>query len=136
MARLAKTQDGVISKHQYGRSHKTCISPVLNKLLTTQLLIQKKTNKIVFDNDAKGCYDRSISRMYLATLLRIGYSKESVRMLGLLWTQMQHHMCTGFAVSETTYGSTINKLLYSIGQGSCVPPILWALLNQLIIAAL
>jgi hypothetical protein len=49
---------------------------------------------------------------------------------------MQRHICTGFGVSETTYGSTIEKLLYGIGQGSCASPILWALINQLILAAL
>jgi hypothetical protein len=68
ITRLAKTHEGVISKHQYGRSHKTCISPVLNKLLMIQLLIQKKTNGIVFDNDAKGYYDRIVSGISLATL--------------------------------------------------------------------
>jgi hypothetical protein len=57
-------------------------------------------------------------------------------MLGLLWAQMQHHICTGFGVSETTYGSTIEKLLYGIGQGSCASPILCALINQLILTAL
>jgi hypothetical protein len=57
-------------------------------------------------------------------------------MLGFIWAQMQHHICTGFRASETTYGSTIETQLYGIGQGSCAPPILWALLNQLILAAL
>jgi hypothetical protein len=109
---------------------------VLNKLHTIQLLIQKKTNGIVFYNDAKGCYDQIVSGISLATLRRLGYSKESVRMLGLLWAQMQHHICTGFGVSETTYGSTIEKLMYGIGQGSCASPIRWALLNQMILAAL
>jgi hypothetical protein len=107
ITRLAKTNEGVISKHQYGRLHKTCISPVLNKMITIQLLIQKKTNGIVFDNNAKGCYDQIVNGISLATLRRLGYSKESVRMLGHLWAQMQHHICTDFAVSETTYGSTI-----------------------------
>jgi hypothetical protein len=50
----ARDNEGVISNHQYGRSHKTCISAILNKLLKIQLLIQKKVNGIVFDNDAKG----------------------------------------------------------------------------------
>jgi hypothetical protein len=114
----------------------TCIFPVLKKLLTVQLLIQKKTNGIVFDNDAKGCYDHIVSGISLATLRRIGYPKEYVLMLGLMWAQMQHHICTGFGVSETTYGSTIEKLLYGIGQKIFASPILWALLNQLILAAL
>jgi hypothetical protein len=49
---------------------------------------------------------------------------------------MKHHVCTGFGVSDKTYGSTINKLLYGIGQGSCASPIIWALINKLLLAAL
>jgi hypothetical protein len=50
------------------RANKTCLTPVLNKLLTLQLLIHKRTEGIVFDNDAKGCYDRIISGIALACL--------------------------------------------------------------------
>jgi hypothetical protein len=57
-------------------------------------------------------------------------------MLGLLWAQMQHHIYTGFGVSKDTYGSSIDKLLYGIGQDSCASPIIWELLNQIILAAL
>jgi hypothetical protein len=119
---LARYNEGVINNHQYGRSHKTCISPILNKLLTIQLLIQKKVNRIVFDNDAKGCYDRIISGVSLATLRRLRYSRNSVRMLGILWAQLQNHICTGFNVSKDTYGLSVDKLLYGIGQGSCASP--------------
>jgi hypothetical protein len=72
----------------------------------------------------------------LATLRLLGYSRNSVRMLGLLWAQMQHHICYGFSVSKDTYGLSFDKILYGIGQGRCALPILWALLNQIIIAAL
>jgi hypothetical protein len=47
-----------------------------------------------------------------------------------------HHICTDLGVSKDTYGSPIDKLLYGIDQGSCASPILWALLNQIILAAL
>jgi hypothetical protein len=136
ITKLARDNEGVISNHQYGRSHKTCISPIFNKMLTIQLLIQKKVNGIVFDNDAKGCYDRIISGVSLATLRCLGYSRNSVRMLGLLWAQMQHHICTGVGVSKDTYRLSVNKLLYGIGQGGCALPIIWVLLNQIILAAL
>jgi hypothetical protein len=96
IAKLANTNKGIISDHQYGRAHATYLTPVLNNLLTVQLLIQKQTKDIVFDNDAKGCYDRIISRVALASLRCLGYSKESVKILGLLWAQMDHHVCTGF----------------------------------------
>jgi hypothetical protein len=49
---LAKEHEGMISEHQYGRAHKTCMTPVLNKLLIIQLLIQK-VEGIVFDNEAQ-----------------------------------------------------------------------------------
>jgi hypothetical protein len=136
ITKLAKNNKGIISDHQYCRAHATCMTPVLNKLLTVQLLIQKRTEGIVFDNDAKGCYDRIISGVALASLRRLDYLKESVKILGLLWAQMEHHACTGFGVSDKTYGSTTEKLLYGIGQGSCASPLLWALINQLLLAAL
>jgi hypothetical protein len=136
ISKLAQETPGIISEHHYGRSHQTCLTPVLNKLLTVQLLIQKKTNGIVFDNDAKGCHDRTFSGIALAVLQRFGYSKNSVRMLGLLWAQLEHHVATGFGVSDASYKSTMDKLLYGIGQGSCSSPIVWVLLNQLLLTAL
>jgi hypothetical protein len=45
-------------------------------------------------------------------------------------------VCTGYGVSDATYSSSLDKLLYGIGQGSCASPILWALLNQLLLAEL
>jgi hypothetical protein len=45
---------------------------------TIQILIQKKVEKIVFDSDAKGCYNRIISGISLACLKRIGYLSNSV----------------------------------------------------------
>jgi hypothetical protein len=70
--KLTQNHEGVISEHQYGRSHRTCISPILNKLLTMQILIQKRMNGIIFYNDAKGCHDRIISGISLATVMRLG----------------------------------------------------------------
>jgi hypothetical protein len=116
---LAQDSDGIISEHQYGRSHGTCISPILNKLLTIQILVQKRTYGIVFDNDAKGCYDRIISGIALLSIRHLGNSKNSVNMLGKLWEQLEHHITTGFGVSDISYSSTVEKLLYGIGQGSC-----------------
>jgi hypothetical protein len=49
---------------------------------------------------------------------------------------LDHFLEHGFGVSDKTYGSTTKKLLYGIGQGSCASPILWALINQLLLSAL
>jgi hypothetical protein len=136
MKLIRKQYDGIISEHQYGRAHKTCMMPVLNKLLTVQLLIQKRTAGIVFDNDANRYNDRIVIGIALEALRRIGYSKSSVNLLGRLWAELEHHICTGYDVSDKTYKSTIYKLLYGICQGSWASPIFWALLDQLLITAL
>jgi hypothetical protein len=87
------------------------MTPLINKLLTIQPLIQKKVEGIVFGNDAKWCYDIIINVIALACLKRIGYSKNSFRMIGLLWAQLEHHIATGCGVSDKTYSSTLEKLL-------------------------
>jgi hypothetical protein len=56
-------------------------------------------------------------------------------MIGLLWSQLEHHVATAYGVSDKTYSSTQEKLLYGIGQGSCASPIIWALLNRLLLTA-
>jgi hypothetical protein len=78
ITRLAKDHEGIISEHQYGRAHKTFMIPVLHKLLTIKILIQKKVEGIFLDNAAKWCYDRIISGIALACLKMIGYSRNSV----------------------------------------------------------
>jgi hypothetical protein len=91
ITKLAKQHDGIISEHQYGRAHITCMTPVLNKLLMVQLLIKKRTAGIVFDMPM-GCYDIIISGIVLAALMRIGYTKNSVNILGRLWAELEHHI--------------------------------------------
>jgi hypothetical protein len=49
---------------------------------------------------------------------------------------LEHHIETGYGVSDNAYSSTLEKLLYGIGQGGCASPILWALLSQLLLIAL
>jgi hypothetical protein len=38
-------------------------------------------------------------------------------------------------VSDKSYSSTLDMLLYGIGKDSCSSPILWTLLNQLLLTA-
>jgi hypothetical protein len=42
VSKLAQETPGIISKHQYRRSYQMCLTPVLNKLLKVQLLIQRR----------------------------------------------------------------------------------------------
>jgi hypothetical protein len=93
-------------------------------------------NGIIFDNDAKGLYDHIVSGIALVALRCISYSNNSMHMLGLMWAQLEHHAATGFGVSETSYNSIIDNLLYGSGHGSCFFPIIRSLLNQILMTAL
>jgi hypothetical protein len=97
-----------------------CTTPVLNKLLAIQLRIQKKVEGIVFDNDAKGCYNRIISGIAMVCLKRISYSSNSVCMLGLLWVHLEHHIATGYGVSDKTYSSTLDNFCRGFDKGVCI----------------
>jgi hypothetical protein len=57
-------------------------------------------------------------------------------MLGKLSEQLEHHTGAGVGVSDISYISTVEKLMYGIGQGNCSSPIMWEILNQLILTAL
>jgi hypothetical protein len=90
----------------------------------------------VFDNYVKGCYSIIISGVALAAIRRLGNSNNSINLICRLWAKLEHHVYTGYGVSDKTCTSTIDKLLYSIGQGICASLIIWALLNQLLIVLL
>jgi hypothetical protein len=48
---------------------------------------------------------------------------------------VQQHIHTGFSLSKDTYRSSIDKLRYGISQENCASPILWALINHIVLAA-
>jgi hypothetical protein len=42
ITQITKERKFIISEHQYGQAHKICMTPVFNKLLILQLIIQRK----------------------------------------------------------------------------------------------
>jgi hypothetical protein len=44
--------------------------------------------------------------------------KKMVKLLGSIWAQLEHHVCTRFEMSDKSYSSTLEKLVYGIGQVS------------------
>jgi hypothetical protein len=58
------------------------------------------TERIVVDNDAKSCYATISSGVALTALRGLVHSRESVKMLGLTWAQMEHRVSTDLGVSD------------------------------------
>jgi hypothetical protein len=72
ITKSATHHDCIITEHHHGRTHPACMTPVLNTWPTVQLLIQKRTAGILFDNDANGRYAIIIILITLEALRIIG----------------------------------------------------------------
>jgi hypothetical protein len=63
----------LMSEMQYGsRPSKMCISPVINKVVSFDLVRQTKVNGAFIENDAMGCYDRLVNNLVFLELRHLG----------------------------------------------------------------
>jgi hypothetical protein len=129
--------NNLISSMQHGsRPGKQCISAVLNKQLTYDIVRHSKTTAAFIENDAVGCYDRLINPILLLQLLRLGAPPTTTKSLSQTWENTNHRIRTQFGVSEESYGYTCETPLFGPGQGSTIGPFLWLLCFCLIADAL
>jgi hypothetical protein len=76
----------------------------LNKVLTFDIIRQRRIPAPLCSNDAKQCYDRIVHSVANICLQRVGVNDKICRvMLGTLH-QMQHYVKTAYGTSSTSYG--------------------------------
>lgn len=118
--------NNLIPSMQYGsRPGKQCISTVLNKQLTYDIVRHSKINAAFIENDAVGCFERLVNPLLLLQLKRLGATSSSTMALSKTWTNATHHIKTQFGVSQELYTYTPQIPLFGPGQGSAIGPFLW-----------
>jgi hypothetical protein len=109
----------IIPDMQYGsRPGKLCISPVLNKQLTHDVVRQTRTTIAVIENDALGYYDRLMNPLILLAMRWLGVPESLARSIAQTWSQTTHFIKTQFGVSTSSYRNTPQTPLFGPGQGS------------------
>jgi hypothetical protein len=121
--------NGLAPDMQYGsREGKQCVSAVLNKQLTHDIVRHKKSVAAFIENDAVGCYDRMVNTLLLYELQCLGLPMSAIKALHNTWENANHHIRTKYGVSTASYKNTLEKQLFGPGQGSTLGPFHWLIL--------
>eukprot|EP00957_Ditylum_brightwellii_P111221 8481289-Ditylum_brightwellii.AAC.1 len=86
------------------------------------------------DCDAKACYNKITPELLELMYAKAGCPPQVVKLLYSALTQLEYHMVTALGVSEQSGISTINNLLFGIGQGATDAPPGWTYHANMIIA--
>jgi hypothetical protein len=87
--------NNLVPSMQYGsREGKQCVSAVLNKQLTHDIVRHKKTTAAFIENDATGFNDRMVNSLLLFKLQRLGLPLTAVKSLSQTWANTIHNIRT------------------------------------------
>jgi hypothetical protein len=101
----------------------------LNKVLTSDILRQRKTPAALCSNDAKSCYDRIIHAIANICLQRVGVQANACRVMFGTLQQMKHHVKIAYGTSQQSYRS-IHIPLRGVLQGNGAGPAIWLLISS------
>jgi hypothetical protein len=117
-----------IPSEAYAKKGHRAIDCGLNKVLTLDIIRQRRVPAALCCNDAKQCYDRILHTIANICLQRVGvHPKTCFVMLGTL-QQMQHHIKTAFGISKDSYGC-VQIPLQGVLQGNGAGPAIWMLIS-------
>ena len=122
----------LIAPEQFGsRKGHSSIDQVLIKTLFYDILRIKRQDGYLCSNDAKGCYDRITHSIASIALQRVGLPQAPIVSMLSTLQQMQHHLRTGYGISDKTYGKTLQhgKPTQGSGQGNGASPTIWVMMS-------
>jgi hypothetical protein len=128
---------GALTSMQYGSwPAKFCLSAILNKQLSIEIVRYRKSSMAYIENDTIGCYHRIINPLVLLYLRLLGVPLPALQTLATSWSQSSHRVKTLYGISTQRYTNSTEYFLYGPGQGSTIGPILWLICFLLMWSAL
>ena len=125
--------DGTLDEAQYARIKQVPQFSVLNKRISNELQHVLREESFQADNDALSCYDRIIDDVAGIAAMRLGLSRQAARYMKKVLTNMKHKILVGGRPSELEFTSSLQKRLHGTGQGTGWSPVLWSVVNDVII---
>jgi hypothetical protein len=126
---------GIFHEFQLGQPKSACISAIILKTLSIDIINNTKIPAVLHDKDAAKAFDLIINGVALIALRSLGFPESLTTMIGKLWSGIVCHFKTAYGVSAESYGSTLTELLFGIGQGNTVATVIFGILHELVMHA-
>jgi hypothetical protein len=119
-----------------GRPGTRVHSALLLKTISYDYLRYTCHNAIIFDNDAKVCFDRIIPSLGLMATERLGMPQSATKSMLATIKGMRFFIQTAHGISSSFYTSTVAALILGVLQGSGAAPCIWLSLSCILLQAL
>ena len=117
MMKVAESKK-LISDEQYGgRAHRMAQSAVINKMLYYNISHQTHTSAAFMDDDARACYDKTVTKHSSLESRKWGLSTAIVNFTTKFINSQNFHVRTSHGISEGEYHFEDHKPIQGSGQG-------------------
>jgi hypothetical protein len=127
---------GWITKEQYGsRKSLSAVEHCLNKLLSFDLIRQRRQPAVLCSNDAKGCYDRIVHSVAALCMRRLGVPCGPIEAMFQTIQRLKHTVHTVYGDSERFFDARdIHPVaIQGVGQGNGAGPQIWAAISTVLL---
>ena len=100
-------------------------SALLLKTLSYDFIRYTRLNAIIFNNDAKACFDRIIPSIGLMATERLGMPPTATASMLAIIKGLKFHIQTAHGISSGFFKSTLAVLILGVLQGSGAAPCIW-----------
>jgi len=125
---------GNLPDQQHGfRSNRSAIGAALLKCITYDFIHLTRQQAIVFNNDAKACFDRVIPLAVAIAMERQGLGCTAVEAFVDILRSMKYKVKTQLGISEEQFSNLLDILLGTL-QGACWSTTTWTMTSAVLLA--